>query len=67
VYDVGAVVLVTDPLAWAGIELVHPGNSTVRVNDPTVHVQSEKVMLEAAVGADPGVRTAVTMLAGPGA
>ena len=45
----GPVVLVVDPLAWAGIELAHPGNCTVRVNDPTAHVQSEKVMLEAAV------------------
>ena len=65
VWDVGPVVLVVDPLAWAGMELAHPGNATVRVNDPTVHVQSEKVMLEAAVDAEPGVRTAVRTCAGP--
>jgi hypothetical protein len=63
------VVLVVDPWAAAGIELAHPGNSTVRVKDPTVHVHDEKVTLEAAPTPVPagaaGVRTAVTMAAGP--
>ena len=68
-FEVGPVVLVVDPDAAAGTELDQPGNRTLKVKEPTVQPQDEKVMLEAAWLAVPeaGVRTVETIWAGPGA
>jgi hypothetical protein len=55
----------------AGTALAHPGNRTSRENEFTPQSHAENVTLDAARDPEPeggaGVRTAVVMLAGPGA